>query len=88
MLTGGLCIFRKAFFFAKKKQKTFGPLSRRRRIGARQRSQKFFGSFFQKRTFCTSSAVIPPARNARSDTAPSRLLNRRPSAPSNNRWNA
>jgi N-acetylated-alpha-linked acidic dipeptidase len=39
------------FFFEKKNQKTFGPLSRRRRISPRQRAQKFFGSFLQKRTF-------------------------------------
>jgi hypothetical protein len=36
------------FFFEKKNQKTFVPLSRRRRTGARQRSQTFFASFFQK----------------------------------------
>jgi len=43
------CKGRKVFFFEKKKQKTFGGLSR----SCRQRTlseQKFFGSFFQKRT--------------------------------------
>jgi hypothetical protein len=40
---------KKAFFFEKKKQKTFGIL---RYTGgkARLKKQKFFGSFFQKRT--------------------------------------
>jgi hypothetical protein len=37
------------FFFEKKNQKTFAPLSRHNRISPRQRSQKFFASFFQKR---------------------------------------
>jgi hypothetical protein len=48
----GLAILspRRFFFFEKKKQKTFAPLSRVRPRGPRQRKQKFFGSFFQKRT--------------------------------------
>jgi hypothetical protein len=41
---------RKDFFFEKKKQKTFvrcrGPVT-----SARLKKKKFFGSFFQKRTF-------------------------------------
>jgi hypothetical protein len=40
---------RKKFFFEKKNQKTFVPLSRRCRRGPRQLSQKFFASFLQKR---------------------------------------
>jgi hypothetical protein len=42
----------KAFFFEKKRQKTFmtfGIVAGPRRT---KRSKKFFGSFFQKRTFC------------------------------------
>jgi hypothetical protein len=39
----------KTFFFEKKKQKTFTPAVRAGR-NARARVQKFFGSFFQKRT--------------------------------------
>jgi hypothetical protein len=47
---------RKVFFFEKKKQKTFAltPLSLGRFIagtGAETKGQKFFGSFFQKRTY-------------------------------------
>jgi hypothetical protein len=45
----GLAGGRKQFFFEKKNQKTFIPLSRRRRISPRQPAQKFFASFFQKR---------------------------------------
>jgi hypothetical protein len=45
MASGG----RKMFFFEKKNQKTFVTLSRTRRP-ARANRQKFFGSFFQKRT--------------------------------------
>jgi hypothetical protein len=41
---------RKDFFFEKKKQKTFGYGSRAGRTGAAPDNQKFFGSFFQKRT--------------------------------------
>jgi hypothetical protein len=37
------------FFFEKKNQETFGPLSRRRRMDPQQRSQRSFASFFQKR---------------------------------------
>jgi hypothetical protein len=40
----------KRFFFEKKKQKTFLMLSRGVSNGAHQNGQKFFGSFFQKRT--------------------------------------
>jgi hypothetical protein len=40
---------RKAFFFEKKKQKTFARLSRTF-PAANAKWQKFFGSFFQKRT--------------------------------------
>jgi len=39
----------KVFFFEKKKQKTFVSLSGGRKL--RDSEQKFFGSFFQKRTF-------------------------------------
>ncbi len=45
-----------AFFFEKKKQKTFAPLSRESSDSPRQRSQKFFVSFFQKRN---ASFLIP-----------------------------
>jgi hypothetical protein len=41
---------RKAFFFEKKKQKTFDSWGARAHKRA-ARMQKFFGSFFQKRTF-------------------------------------
>jgi hypothetical protein len=41
---------RKGFFFEKKKQKTFGRLSRTY-PAACVKWQKFFGSFFQKRTY-------------------------------------
>jgi hypothetical protein len=44
----------KVFFFEKKKQKTFGRC-RGRVISARAKKQKFFGSFFQKRTFLLSA---------------------------------
>jgi hypothetical protein len=43
------------FFFEKKNQKTFAPLSQAPTqtgpTGATRKEQKFFGSFFQKRTF-------------------------------------
>jgi high affinity Mn2+ porin len=43
---------RKVFFFEKKKQKTFAFFpSQAMRVGAARNRQKFFGSFFQKRTF-------------------------------------
>jgi hypothetical protein len=43
-------MFRKeGFFFEKKKQKTFVPLGKRC-LTAYANTQKFFGSFFQKRT--------------------------------------
>jgi len=52
----------KHFFFEKKKQKTFESLSRTYRP-AYAMVQKFFGSFFQKRTFllvaCTTIAAAP-----------------------------
>jgi hypothetical protein len=45
---------KEVFFFEKKKQKTFAPWSRASSSGTRQviraQKQKFFGSFFQKRT--------------------------------------
>jgi hypothetical protein len=44
------CRQRKHFFFEKKKQKTF-IFRRVPSINARLKKQKFFGSFFQKRTF-------------------------------------
>jgi hypothetical protein len=48
---------RKDFFFEKKKQKTFIPYVPRRAstraFGVTGPEQKFFGSFFQKRTFLT-----------------------------------
>jgi hypothetical protein len=44
----------KAFFFEKKKQKTFDYLAAMFPDGARLHLQKFFGSFFQKRTAWTS----------------------------------
>jgi hypothetical protein len=40
----------KDFFFEKKKQKTFDYCSHVSRTGAAPNEQKFFGSFFQKRT--------------------------------------
>jgi sarcosine oxidase subunit delta len=49
---------RKNFFFEKKKQKTFvrcrGPFPK-----ARPKKQKFFGSFFQKRTFLPAFGSTP-----------------------------
>jgi hypothetical protein len=41
---------RKQFFFEKKNQKTFTFSAGRDRRGAETKEQKFFGSFFQKRT--------------------------------------
>jgi hypothetical protein len=41
---------RKYFFFEKKKQKTFAPLVEAGATKVRIVGQKFFGSFFQKRT--------------------------------------
>jgi hypothetical protein len=40
----------RVFFFEKKKQKTFDPFGFGLPGKARPSSQKFFGSFFQKRT--------------------------------------
>jgi hypothetical protein len=45
-----IAVRQKDFFFEKKKQKTFTPAVRACR-NARAHRQKFFGSFFQKRTF-------------------------------------
>ncbi len=42
----------KAFFFEKRSKKLSSPLSRTYPASARQRSQKFFGPFLQKRTAC------------------------------------
>jgi hypothetical protein len=42
---------RKVFFSVEKKQKTFVPLGARPSPTFAPRKQKFFGSFFQKRTF-------------------------------------
>jgi hypothetical protein len=44
------CEARKYFFFEKKKQKTFAPLGHAVKSMANRNEQKFFGSFFQKRT--------------------------------------
>jgi hypothetical protein len=41
---------RKNFFFEKKKQKTSGPAGCGSVVASAPREQKFFGSFFQKRT--------------------------------------
>jgi hypothetical protein len=46
---------KKAFFFEKKKQKTFMSL-RALAMSPRQRAQKFFGSFFQKKNILSLSA--------------------------------
>jgi hypothetical protein len=46
---------RKAFFFEKKKQKTFIGCRGRTTV-VRLKKQKFFGSFFQKRTFFLPSS--------------------------------
>jgi hypothetical protein len=43
---------RKHFFFEKKKQKTFAHWGPGHRYCHRPQDQKFFGSFFQKRTSC------------------------------------
>jgi hypothetical protein len=40
----------KDFFFEKKKQKTFAPWAGLLAEGPQPKGQKFFGSFFQKRT--------------------------------------
>jgi hypothetical protein len=44
----------KRFFFEKKNQRTFGPAGIVTEIATARSKQKFFGSFFQKRTafFC------------------------------------
>jgi hypothetical protein len=56
----------KVFFFEKKKQKTFAtsplPATRHGWNHAHRKEQKFFGSFFQKRT-----ASLPPVSAARPD---------------------
>jgi hypothetical protein len=49
---------RKVFFSEEKKQKTFTSLSRFY-PAARTRTQKFFGSFFQKRTFLLRLSGLP-----------------------------
>jgi hypothetical protein len=55
----------KRFFFEKKNQKTLtiSPLPKARggRTGARRKGQKFFGSFFQKRTAFLTHAPAPLA---------------------------
>jgi hypothetical protein len=43
---------KKVFFFEKKKQKTFIRLASAFPDGLTLNEQKFFGSFFQKRTAC------------------------------------
>jgi hypothetical protein len=48
---GGVCEGRKAFFFVKKKQKTFDRAVADLSGDGATADQKFFGSFFQKRTF-------------------------------------
>jgi hypothetical protein len=42
----------KRFFFEKKNQKTFGPVGCGDAVASARNEQKFFGSFFQKRTAC------------------------------------
>jgi hypothetical protein len=54
----------KHFFFEKKKQKTFDPAVRASR-NARARVQKFFGSFFQKRTPSFAKCITAPAQAGR-----------------------
>jgi hypothetical protein len=50
---------RKDFFFEKEKQKTFTYLAAASPGEAQPRIQKFFGSFFQKRTaFCFLPWVV------------------------------
>jgi len=50
---------RKHFFFEKKKQKTFALLADAvDQTGAYRREQKFFGSFFQKRTAFLALAFL------------------------------
>jgi hypothetical protein len=58
---------RKHFFFEKKKQKTFIGC-RGLAISARQKNQKFFGSFFQKRTFFLLVLLCAPAADAQEST--------------------
>jgi hypothetical protein len=48
----------KAFFFEKKKQKTFVSL-RKSWAESRYKNKKFFGSFFQKRTVCLLIGASP-----------------------------
>jgi hypothetical protein len=52
---GAAVLARKVFFFEKKKQKTFSLLCSAKAVEAARHNahneQKFFGSFFQKRTF-------------------------------------
>jgi hypothetical protein len=60
-ITRKCAMLRKQFFFEKKNQKTFARLSR----SSRQRKlewEKFFGSFFQKRTAFSAepSPCSPP----------------------------
>jgi hypothetical protein len=43
---------RKTFFFEKKNQKTFGPGGAGSTVATTRSKQKFFASFFQKRSAC------------------------------------
>jgi hypothetical protein len=52
---------RKHFFFEKTKQKTFARLNRGRTRRLGLNGQKFFGSFFQKRTASLALALLRPA---------------------------
>ena len=49
---------KKVFFFEKKKQKTFASLSEPPEAASLPKEQKFFGSFFQKRTCFLATACL------------------------------
>ncbi len=58
--SGGCGSSSKRFFFEKKNQKTCDSMSALSRCGTRQRQEKFFASFFQKRSLFPS--LVTPAR--------------------------
>jgi hypothetical protein len=68
---------RKIFFFEKKKQKTFITLAQRNWI-APLRTQKFFGSFFQKRTSFSLAEEFHETPEFSIGPFPIRLFSRRP----------
>jgi len=54
---GAAVVMQEEFFFEKKNQKTFALWTRHAGQGAHPNEQKFFGSFFQKRTSFSSPSL-------------------------------